>query len=595
MAKQRHRLKLAPLLYKNPLRCQKPIANTNHVDMNNHGKHRRAVIILFSLVVNFTTAQSQQILSLHPLFTEQTAVLMRGIASEWRSGDHNFLISIKQLGDNFYQVSFDSATNGACYEAVFVAVANRTFLDLSPKLPDTLGNKDYRSQVLCAHSLYDVKLVNDTLQFSALSYRFFYDQLAINNSLLSYTVSSDGFLLVASTEELSQFILEHVKEPGFFGDTILLIRTSKPGSDDKKSAAPFFANPVDRNFYQPCAPEFPQKDGWLGGDTDVSVPINDTQSLYLFGDTDVGGKGDNRKAKDIKMVSSSVAIATCSPGGKKQINYYWRNMYSNHPEPVFRSLTNRYNLWVTNAFLNNNSLYVLLEKTGAKAGVSPDDFFPFSFVGLTLAKVVNPMATTPDKWNIEFIPLSLFAFPMNKLHITLTKRGRYLYFFAEYDSKVRLLRLDLSFIDSPQNHFEYYSLAHKWKWGVKVNDMEIVLSAQVGSTITYHEELKKWVMVCGPAFMNNKIGLRTATSLTGPWSEQTVVYECPEVTPGTPTYRPSHFCYFGRECFQNYDKKNRTMVITYDINSSDFFEINANPQIYTPKVITVPLRKYGFR
>lgn len=562
--------------------------------MINSGMYKRIVIIFLSLILIFYTAQSQRILSLNPLFTEQTATLMPEVENEWSNSNYDLSVTIKQLGDNFYQLKYDRATNETQYEAVFVSLANKIFLDLAPKIPDTLGDNDYRSQILYAHALYEAQIVNDTLQLAELSYRFFYNRLAKNKSLLSHASIGSGLLLTVSTKELDQFIIEHMQEPGFFEDTILLNRTSKKQKDEK-SAALISAKPVHRQFFQPCIPVFPHKDGWLGGDADVSVPINDTQSVYIFGDTYVGQKGDTRQAKELKMVSSTVAIATCLPDGSRKISYYWRKMYSNLPEPVFRSFTNRYNLWVTNAFLHNNCLFVLMEKTGAKAGVSPDDFFPFSVVGLTMAKVVNPSATSPDKWDVDFIPVSLSAFPMDNLHITLVTHDSYLYFFAENDSKVKLLRVNLAFIDSLQNHFEYYSLAHTWKQGVRPDDMAIVLAAQIGSTINYHEELKKWVMVCGPGFMNNKIGIRTATSLTGPWSDQAIVYECPEVTPGTSSYNKSHFCYFGRECFQNYDKKNRIMTITYDINSSDFFEINSNPQIYTPKVITIPLKKYGFR
>ena len=36
----------------------------------------------------------------------------------------------------------------------------------------------------------------------------------------------------------------------------------------------------------------PHKDGWLGGDADISVPLNDTQTLYIFGDTYVADKNE---------------------------------------------------------------------------------------------------------------------------------------------------------------------------------------------------------------------------------------------------------------------------------------------------------------
>lgn len=578
------------------MKCnRKAFVKTKNIKMINHGRHRYLVLVLISLIFTFTTAQSQQLLSLHPLFTEQTAMLMSGIENEWVSRNDNLSLTIQRQGDNFYRLTYDSAANGTQYEAGVVSLGVRTFLDLVPKIPESLGDNDYKSQLMAAHSLYEVSIVNDTLRLAALGYRYFYNQLAKNNSLLPHTSIAGGLLLLASTNEIRQFILEHIQDPDFFDDALFLTRKTKDGLNEKKSTALLLEEPVRRQFFQQCIPAFPHKDGWLGGDADVSVPINDTQSVYIFGDSYVGQKDYNRQSNDLKMVSSTVAIATCLPDGSTRINYYWRNMYSDHPEPVFRSFTNRYNLWPTNGFLYKNSLYVLMEKTGAKPGVSPDDFFPFTVVGLTLAKVVNPSLASPDKWDVDFIPISLFAFPMDNLHITLVTHDGYLYFFAENNDKGKLLRVNLAFIDSLQDHFEYYSLAHTWKQGVRPEDMEVVLSAQVGSTITYHEELKKWVMVCGPGFMNNKIGLRTATSLTGPWSDQTIVYECPEITPGTASYNKSNFCYFGRECFQNYDKKGRTMMITYDINTSDFSEINSNTKIYTPKVISVPLRKYGFR
>ena len=37
------------------------------------------------------------------------------------------------------------------------------------------------------------------------------------------------------------------------------------------------------------------------------------------------------------------------------------------------------------------------------------------------------------------------------------------------------------------------------------------------------------------------------------------------------------------------------MLITYDINNSNFSEITSNPKIYTPKVITVQLKWNGKR
>ena len=107
----------------------------------------------------------------------------------------------------------------------------------------------------------------------------------------------------------------------------------------------------------------------------------------------------------------------------------------------------------------------------------------------------------------------------------------------------------------------------------------------------YHADLKQWIMVCGPSFLENKIRIRTAPDLRGPWSEERVIYECPEQTPGSATYDRDNFCYLGREHIQFYDKKSHTLLITYDCNSANFSKLLSNMEIYSPRVLSIPMKK----
>ncbi len=270
----------------------------------NNVPHKGIAFILLSFALNFNYAQSQQVLSLNPLFTEQTAMLIPEIENGYSSRDDNFSVTLKQLGDNFYMLQQGNATNAIQYEATFVFVADTIFLDLVPKLPDTLGDNDYRWQLMATHSFYKVKILNDTLRLAGLSYRFFYNQLIKNKSLLSYSSVGGGILLTVSTKELKQFIEKHLLEPDFFDQPILLVSDPNVKSEKKKITSLVPENNTPREFFQQCIPEFPHKDGWLGGDADISVPINDTQSMYIFGDTYVGKKSETRQSKELKMVSS---------------------------------------------------------------------------------------------------------------------------------------------------------------------------------------------------------------------------------------------------------------------------------------------------
>ena len=552
-------------------------------------------LLLLFLFCILSPVFSQSVLSLNIIFAEQDAVLVPEIEGELIIDDSDSSLLIKKTGDNFYSLQYGNRNNASLFEAVFTKIGKELILDLQPVLPDTIGDRYYRNQFIISHSFYKINFKKNTLFFSELNYAWFYNFMKKNSSFAEYSFIDNGLLLTMTTAELKTFFTEHINEPVFFNSYFVAKR--KSGMAIKPTQKPVAVNDNilnTENAWQKCIPEFPLKDGWLGGDEDVSVPINEVQSLFLFSDTYVGMKNDNRQSSGYIMVPNTVAVTNCMPDGRFDIQYYWRKMYSNRPEPIFNSFTNRYKYWLADAFMYKNNLFVLMQKVEPKKDGAPNDIFNFSQIGFTLAKVANPISTTPDQWDIQLIPMSYFD-PYFSNARALVKDGGYIYFFVDKNFiATQLLRLNLDFIDNPENHFEYYSLLHTWKPGINPADMETILKKNGGNSIHYHADIKKWVMVCGPNFIEGKIFLRTANELTGPWSDEDLVYECPEATPGTSSYDKSGYTYLGSECFQYYDKINQNMIITYNWNA-DFLKIKMNPKIYTPRVISISLKKYGSR
>ena len=120
------------------------------------------IFILSLLLMQLSALLSQTVLSLNPLFTEQKAFLFPQAESKWAL-DENDTIVIKKTGDNFYLLKYSKANNPSQYEAVFIYVGNTTFLDLVPKIPDTIGSKEYRTQIQPLHSFLKIKIEKDTL------------------------------------------------------------------------------------------------------------------------------------------------------------------------------------------------------------------------------------------------------------------------------------------------------------------------------------------------------------------------------------------------------------------------------------------------
>ncbi len=549
-------------------------------------------IKIFLFICSFcilSTAYSQKVLSLHPLFIEQDAVLIPEIEGLWSIPDFDMTVSFQKAGDNFYLLKYGSETNPSEFEAVFVMIKDEIYLDLSGVMSDILGDEDYRNTFVTVHSLYKIQMSKDTLQLYELNYSWFYKSAMKDKSPLKYEWVKNAMLLTYKTDDLKLFIAEHSNDKNIFKNSISLISNHANNKvkanviihDSEAKSSPIIS--------QTCSPEFPLKEGWFGGDGDVSVPINATTTLFIFSDTWVGTKNQqSRMEPGMKMVSNSVAVETCLPNGETDVKYFWNNMYSENPEPIFKTYTKRYHYWVPGAFMINDNLYVLLEKVGSRLGAAPDELFNFSLLGYTLAKISNP-TDAPDKWEIEYIPLPDFGNPFMAMgpHVKL---NNYIYFFiSRYDKAQVLVRKQLDFIDNTEKPFEYFALNKTWKEGIKSSDMDTIVNGFRCNTVKYHPEMKQWVMICDIKFMDNKIKMRTAPELTGPWSDEIDIYEIPEVTPGNSSYNKSNFCYLPRECIQNYDSKKHVMLLTYDINNPNFSEINANPKIYTPKVITIQL------
>lgn len=541
------------------------------------------------------STKAQEVFSLNPLFTEQDAVLIPKIEGYWTMPVFDWTMSLKKAGDNFYHFIDDVDDPTYEHEAAFVNIKNELLIDLRGILPENLGDAAFRKSFLPCHSIYKTKISDNTLFISPLNYSWFFNYAVKRKLPLEFEWVSNGMLLTYSTVELQTFFAEHINEEGFFDDPGLIIVDNDHFVEEKDSI------PVNSGFNpkvslsQKCAPSFPFIDGWLGGDGDVSVPINDTTTIFIFSDTYVGNKNQiSRQEPGMRMVSNSVAIQTCLSDGETKVQYYWNNMYSDNPEPIFKSFTNRYRFWVVDAFTLYNNLYVILGKVGPKLGASPDEIFNFSGLGYTLAKIPNPHKV-PGEWKIQLFPLPDFKSNSMELRCHAIQ-DEYIYFFiSRNDTSQFLVRKHIKDIDKPEIPFEYYSLNKKWKQGIKEDDMDEITKGFRCNTVNFHPEINQWVMISDIWFKDNKIKMRTAPALPGPWSDEILIYEIPEVTPGNSLYSKSNFCYLAREHIQYYDSNNHVMLLTYDINNTIYSEILANPKIYTPKVIKVPLKKKGSR
>ncbi len=534
---------------------------------------------------------AQEVHSLHPMFQEKDPVLMPQIMGSWRALDWGLTLSLSAAGDNFYTLVDSEGETASKFEAAFVRLGNALWLDVMPVYSNQHETGFALEHRVVSHSFFLVRLKNDTLSCAGMNYRWFLKEIKKERIAIPHSWYGKMLLLTGTPDEMKELVSAHYRESGFCDAPIQFYRQSNASSftesQDKINMASEAAAPnISGLSGSSCKPAFPIIDGWLGGDGDLSVALSPTKTLWIFSDTYVGGRDDQTR-QHAGMVSSTIGVSTCDSGNNWSIKYYWRNQYTDHPEPIFGSHTDRYLYWPNEAFMVEDTLFVILHKIGTKEGGDPEDMFNFLPMGMALAKVLNVRNATPDHWNIQLIPWSS-VFDPNTCNAAITRDSTYLYAFMGREAqKAYLTRLRLDKLEEPAGNIEYFSRAGVWKRGLRPDDSKILIRDLIGGSVRYHADVKLWIMVYGPNLFSNKILLRTAPEITGPWSEARTVYECPEPVPLDKVDPKDCACYCAREHPQFYDPATQTLVVTYDCNGRKASEAM---NLYIPRVLRVSLK-----
>jgi hypothetical protein len=339
-----------------------------------------------------------------------------------------------------------------------------------------------------------------------------------------------------------------------------------------------------------CTPSFPFKDSWWGADAAYSIPLPDGRSVWIFGDTLYG---DRRvlEGNDPRMVRNSIGVSSCDAGGNWNVDYVMRQGDTGQPQDFFQAQHKNTWYWALDGFFYKNNLWVTLlclrdtpKTTSAAMG--------FETCGADLAQV-SGLENYPQRWAIKYFPLvpdGIHAYPSASAVV----KGDYAYIFALFEAASRptlLTRIPLDHLDEPAEHLQYFSKSGEWKRGLTPGDaMHVMKRGNTEMTVRYHPTLKTWVAILNyPKLFSDKILVRTAPQLTGPWSKGQVIYRIPEMQKSRPGYDKDIFCYAAKEHPEF--RRPRSLLITYACNTMKVQKLISNLDIYFPRVVRVPFPK----
>lgn len=332
-----------------------------------------------------------------------------------------------------------------------------------------------------------------------------------------------------------------------------------------------------------CTPSFPFAQGWLGGDSAYSIPLDAQHSVWLFGDAFVGDPSQATRPGS-HMVANTIAISTCRDGAF-DIHYYWGTGKSGAPRAFFDSAASAHRYWPMDGFVYGGSLYVALYQVATKPEGGP---FGFEMHGVKLARIANP-GDDPRRWLIQYVDLAsdgvvfpgvaaVVAPPWVCLFAVLADD-------AHADHPLILTRLALDHLNAPSATIEYLATDGSWKRGLNWRDARVVIDrGHTEMSVRYHPDIRKWIAVQQRPGLGTGMGVRTADHLEGPWSPFQSWFSMPETLPATDD---KTFCYAAKE-HPEFARDSGDMVITYACNSFDFAKLVADMSLYRPQVVRIP-------
>jgi len=353
-------------------------------------------------------------------------------------------------------------------------------------------------------------------------------------------------------------------------------------------ALPAFASSGSKGS---CMPAFPLDAGWQGADAAYSIPLPDGRDVWIFGDTLYGASRSLLPSGDPLMVRNSIGISSCDKHGKATLTYVLRRDANGDAKDFFTAQHPHTWYWALDGFVYNRSLWVTLLCIRNVPKTSPLDM-GFETCGTDLAKI-SGLGMDAQKWKVEYFPLvadGVKAYPS----ATAVVDGEYAYIMALYEVGSRpalLTRIPLKGLYDPRRNLEYLAADNTWQKGFDPGKAKHVMEAgNTEMSVRWHPELGKWIAVMpDPAAFSDKVLLREASSITGPWTDGKSIYRVPEMQPGFAHYDKDTFCYAAKEHPEFEDPG--SLLFTYACNTLDPKKLPSETWLYFPKSVQMPWPK----
>ncbi|HRQ72745.1 MAG TPA: hypothetical protein PLU35_06930 [Phycisphaerales bacterium] len=341
---------------------------------------------------------------------------------------------------------------------------------------------------------------------------------------------------------------------------------------------------------------FAQTIGWTGADGAAGIVLSPGRVLWLFGDTWIGPVRDNRHAEGSVIVNNTIAVHHAGGPGERpgRLRFFWDESGIRPASWATPEGSDEW-LWPAGGGLvvrGGGEPRLLVFMTRLSRRDESDSVWNFTCRGSTLLTIDNP-DDDPSKWRIVQSTLTSIPAepPLERTWGTAVlpdpeDSASLLVFGIDgtepLNKRVVLARAPVASVD----RFETWRFRAADGWSDTPSEA-VAVAANVASEVSIHlldaqTPGSRYTMIYSEPPLGSGIMARTALRPEGPWCDPVRLYECPEAgqDPRNLVYSAKAHPHLSRE---------GELLVSYCVNSTDFWHMAANADLYLPRFIRVPL------
>jgi len=356
---------------------------------------------------------------------------------------------------------------------------------------------------------------------------------------------------------------------GKYVDAVLGIKTSRNGLRARAEAWP----EADAMFHRDPR--------WLGGDDAYSIDLGGGRVAWFFGDSFVAPSVAGQR-RGTTIVRNSVGIQTGYDPMRADFKTYWREI-AGKPTSFIPDEGDDF-FWPGGGVILDGKLLAFLMRAH-----NADRELSFDTDGWG-AVLIDNLEADPDHWQVRKLTVPQNDFGVLVGSASLLRDGEHVIAFSVSAKShdvflVRWRLADAAAGDLARPQW-WAGAEHGWVEQQKLAKLPTPLlkPGQTEFTVHFSRDLNCYLQFQFEGFPLTPIGIRTAESLTGPWSTLETIYRPEEIRSDA----PSLMLYAAKA---HPEQVADGLAMTYCSNTFQLAQIFDNPKVYYPRFVRATLRR----